>query len=122
MGERGRVLLVRGPSVGGIRRHVDALAAALPGHGWTATTLAAVGRLHPQKGPDVLLDAVPVLVARVPDVAVVIVGEGPLERHLRRRIAGTPGLAGRVHLAGPTTDAGAALVAADVVAVPSLWE
>src|SRR5436190_23595942 len=43
MGERGRVLLVRGPSVGGIRRHVDALAAALPGHGWTATTLAAPG-------------------------------------------------------------------------------
>jgi glycosyltransferase involved in cell wall biosynthesis len=86
-----------------------------------APVVVAVGRLHPQKGLDVLLDAAPVLAARVPAVHIVLVGEGPLEGHLRRRIA-ADGLGGRVHVAGPTTDAGAALVAADVVAVPSLWE
>src|SRR6476646_9278934 len=43
MGERGRVLLVRGPSAGGIRRHVDALAAELPAVGWTPTVLAVPG-------------------------------------------------------------------------------
>jgi glycosyltransferase involved in cell wall biosynthesis len=245
MAEPGAVLLVRGPSTGGIRRHVDALAAALPAFGWTATTLgvpggtaawpairrlardvdvvhahglkvgwwaslvphrpplvltvhnvvlddvaswrapilrplerrlmtrvdaviatspavaaglgrevaavvrpfgprpggghdraavrrawgvpvdapvvAAVGRLHPQKGLDVLLDAVSALATRVPAVHVVLVGEGPRRAHLRRRIA-AEGLGERVHLVGPTPTAAAALAAADVVAVPSVWE
>ena len=43
MGETGTVLLVRGPSTGGIGRHVAALAAALPAYGWTVTTLAVPG-------------------------------------------------------------------------------
>jgi glycosyltransferase involved in cell wall biosynthesis len=83
--------------------------------------VVSVGRLHPQKGLDQLLDAVPLLVARVPAAHVVVVGEGPLQDHLRRRIA-TERLGEHVHLAGPTADAAAALAAADVVAVPSVWE
>ncbi len=243
--ELGRVVLVHGPSAGGIRRHVEALASALPAHGWTATVLAvpgdpraalatrraavgadvvhahglrvgwwaslvphrpplvvtvhnvvvdgvtgwrapllrplerrlpsrvdaviatspavaaalggrvaavvnpfgpppvvsrdrdavrrvwgvpetapvlvAVGRLHPQKGLDVLLDAVPLVAAHRPAVHVILVGDGPLEDHLRRRIDAER-LGDLVRLVGPTADPGSALAAADVVAVPSVWE
>jgi glycosyltransferase involved in cell wall biosynthesis len=86
-----------------------------------APVVAAVGRLHPQKGLDVLLDAVAPLRARVPAVHVVLVGEGPLDGDLRRRIA-AEALGACVHLVGPTPDAAGALIAADVVAVPSRWE
>ena len=86
-----------------------------------APVVAAVGRLHPQKGLDVLLDAVAPLRARVPAVHVVLVGEGPLDGDLRRRIA-ADALGAVVHLVGPTPDAAGALAAADVVAVPSRWE
>jgi glycosyltransferase involved in cell wall biosynthesis len=108
-----------GPAAGPGRRR-DAVRGAW-GVAADAPLVVALGRLHPQKGLDGLLDAVPLLAARVPDVAVVLVGEGPLEDELRRRIT-TEGLADRVRLVGPTDDAGAALVAADVVAVPSVWE
>src|SRR4051794_25899355 len=49
MAEPGTVLLVRGPSTGGIRRHIDALAAGLGAHGWTPTTLAVPA--DPRAGP-----------------------------------------------------------------------
>jgi glycosyltransferase involved in cell wall biosynthesis len=41
-----------------------------------------VGRLHPQKGIDVLLRAAPAIRAAIPDVRFVIVGSGPLESEL----------------------------------------
>src|SRR5215207_116746 len=43
MAEPGTVVLVHGPSTGGIRRHVEALAAALPARGWTVTVVAVPG-------------------------------------------------------------------------------
>ncbi len=86
-----------------------------------APLVVVVGRLHPQKGLDVLLDAAPAIVARVPGTRILIVGSGPLEAHLRERVvAGGP--AGPVRLAGASTDAAGELAAADVVAVPSVWE
>ena len=45
--------------------------------------LLSVGRLSPEKAPQLLLD----VAARRPDVRVAIVGDGPLEAHLRRQIA-----------------------------------
>jgi glycosyltransferase involved in cell wall biosynthesis len=86
-----------------------------------APLVVAIGRLHPQKGFDVLLDAVPEISRRVPGARVLIVGEGPLRSHLRARVlAGGPGAPAR--LGGPTTDSAGVLAAADVVVVPSLWE
>jgi glycosyltransferase involved in cell wall biosynthesis len=41
----GRVLLLLGPSTGGIRAHVGALAAALEGRGWAVVTAGPVGVL-----------------------------------------------------------------------------
>ncbi len=83
--------------------------------------VVAAARLHPQKGLATLVEAGPALVARVPDVAVALVGEGPQRAALRRRIDGL-GLGGTVRLAGPSTNAADELGAADVVAIPSVWD
>jgi glycosyltransferase involved in cell wall biosynthesis len=79
------------------------------------------GRLVDQKGQRYLVDAVPALVSAVPDLAVVIVGGGPLEGALRHQ-AEELGVGGAVRLAGHREDARTLLQAADVYALPSLAE
>jgi glycosyltransferase involved in cell wall biosynthesis len=91
------------------------------GIGPEAPLVVAVGRLHRQKGFDVLLDAVPAIVGRVPGARVLIVGDGPLRSHLGARVL-AEGPGGASCLGGPTDDSAGVLAAADVVAVPSLWE
>lgn len=59
----------------------------------------AVGRLVPKKGFDVLVDAVAALRDRPPGLRVEIVGEGPEEVALARRVEAA-GLRGIVHLMG----------------------
>ena len=80
-----------------------------------------LGRLHPKKGLDVLLDAV----AGLPDVALVIAGSGDAryEERLRQRAA-APGFGGRVHFAGFVSGAEKDLLlqGADVFALPSEHE
>ncbi len=88
-----------------------------PGH----VLLVTAARLHPQKGLDVLLDAVALLRRRRPGVRCAVVGEGPLEASLRRRV-GELGLAEEVVLTGARDDVADLLAAADVVVVPSRWE
>jgi glycosyltransferase involved in cell wall biosynthesis len=79
----------------------------------------AAGRCAPQKGFDVLLEAVIAMPARDPAPLLVIAGEGPAAGSLatRAREAGT-----EVRFLGPRRDVPALLAAADVVAVPSRWE
>lgn len=79
--------------------------------------LGAVGRLDPQKGFDVLLDAL----AALPDVRLVLVGEGRSRANLEGRAA-RPDLAGRVTFAGWSEDVRAHLAAVDVVVLPSRSE
>ena len=79
--------------------------------------VVAVARLHPQKDLHTLLRAA----ARLPGVFVEIVGEGPLEDELHSAIAELR-LEDRVTLCGPRPNSADHLAAADVVAVPSLWE
>jgi glycosyltransferase involved in cell wall biosynthesis len=71
----------------------------------------AVGRLHPQKGYDTLLAALPA----IGDAVVAVAGDGPLEDDLRRR-------APQVRWLGRRDDVGDLLAAADVVVLPSIWE
>ncbi len=82
--------------------------------------IAAVGRLVPQKGFDVLLEAF----ARVPiPVDLLIAGEGP-ERPRLEILRERLGLRGRVHLLGTMDPATVASLyrGAALVAVPSRWE
>jgi len=71
----------------------------------------AVGRLHPQKGYDVLLDALP----QLGDCVVAVAGDGPLRDQL---VASAPS----VRWLGQRDDVADLYAAADVVVLPSVWE
>ena len=79
----------------------------------------AIGRLHPQKGYDVLFDAAGRWTSRQPPPFVAVAGNGPLEEELAGRIAGErlP-----VRLLGRREDVPDLLGAADVCVLPSRWE
>ncbi len=84
--------------------------------------VVAVGRLHPQKGYDVLLDAVARWEADArlrPAPLVAIAGDGPLEDELAARIRRQrlP-----VLLLGRRSDVADLLGAADLCVLPSRWE
>jgi glycosyltransferase involved in cell wall biosynthesis len=82
-----------------------------------ARVVLALGRLHPNKGFDVLIRALPAL----PGVHAVIAGEGP-ERASLLELAGREGVADRLHLPGWRTDTAGLLAAADLLACPSRHE
>ncbi|MFL6688635.1 MAG: glycosyltransferase [Alphaproteobacteria bacterium] len=77
----------------------------------------ALGRLHPNKAMDVLLQAT----ARIPDLWVWIAGEGPDENDLKM-LARKLGIEKRVRFLGWRTDRGALLKAADICVFPSREE
>lgn len=81
-----------------------------------------LGRLVPEKGAAVLLEAMPLLLRRHP-VRLVIGGVGPYADDLKRRAAAL-GIAERVHFAGWLTEESAAALyrLADVTVVPSTYE
>lgn len=79
------------------------------------------GRLEPQKGIAVLLEAMARVVSRFPDVRLLLVGTGALRDELeadseRRNLRGT------VTFAGLQQDVSPFLDAADLVVLPSFWE
>lgn len=80
----------------------------------------AAGRLAPQKGLDVLIDAAARWRDREPRPVTVIAGDGPLAAALADQAAGLAD--GDVRLLGRRSDVSALLGAADVVVVPSRWE
>lgn len=71
----------------------------------------AVGRLHPQKGYQTLIEALPL----IGDAVVAVAGDGPLLAELQQR-------APTIHWLGRRTDVGDLYAAADVVVLPSVWE
>lgn len=81
--------------------------------------ICAIGRLVPQKGFDVLLDAF----ARVAhkDHHLVILGEGGLRKELVEQ-AESLGVADRVHLPGFLTNASEVLAQAELFVLSSRWE
>lgn len=113
-----RMAPVAAPPLPAPRRSVAEVRAELGGLDGRPLILA-VGRLHPQKGYDVLLPAAARWASRDPSPLVAVAGDGPLEARLRRQIdeLGAP-----VRLLGRRTDVADLLQAADVVVLPSRWE
>lgn len=87
----------------------------------SARIALTVGRLAPLKGLDYLLEAWKTVAATIPDVTLVIVGNGDLETDLKAQ-ATALGLDGRVVFAGFRTDIPALLARADLFVLSSLWE
>jgi glycosyltransferase involved in cell wall biosynthesis len=81
----------------------------------------AVGALVGHKGHRHLVDAVPSLVARVPEVRVVVAGEGPLRPELEARAAAL-GVSSAFVLAGQVDDLPGWFHDVDVLAMPSTDE
>ena len=81
--------------------------------------VVAVGRLHPQKGYDVLLDAAARWARDPRPPLVAVAGDGPLQDELAARIAAErlP-----VVLLGRRSDVADLLAAADLAVLPSRWE
>ncbi len=86
-----------------------------------APWVLAVGRLVYKKGFDVLIEAMPRLLAAQPEARALIVGAGPLERELREQ-AERAGVASRVVFAGsvPHLELPSYFAAAEAVVVPSV--
>jgi glycosyltransferase involved in cell wall biosynthesis len=83
--------------------------------------VCSVGRLDKQKGQTYLLSAAKDVVAQVPDVVFLVVGDGPAFASLKEQ-RDRLGLADSVIFTGHRDDVPDLLAMSDVVALPSLWE
>jgi glycosyltransferase involved in cell wall biosynthesis len=86
-----------------------------------ALLIAVVGRIEDQKGVDLLVRAVPTVVAQVPLAHVVVVGDGT-RRAAAEALTRELGVAGHVHFTGWRHDLADVMRAVDVLALPSRWE
>ena len=84
-------------------------------------TLLFVGRLDPQKGPRLLLQAVRGLFPVHRNLHLLMVGDGPLATELKEWVCAQR-LESRIHFAGWRPDVPSLLKAADVLVLPSRWE
>jgi glycosyltransferase involved in cell wall biosynthesis len=78
-------------------------------------------RLSQQKGVSYLLQAMPELIRTLPDMTLVIAGEGPLEEDLKNEAASL-GISNHVIFLGPRLDMPELLKLFDLYVLPSLWE
>jgi glycosyltransferase involved in cell wall biosynthesis len=83
--------------------------------------IGAVGRLEAQKGHTHLLAALPGLRREVPDLTVLLVGEGRRQEDLQRQVRDL-GLEGTVRFLGTRRDLPEIFRALDLFVHPSLWE
>lgn len=81
--------------------------------------VVCVSRLVPRKGQDTLIEAMPAILAKVPEAVLLIVGGGPYEKELRK-LARDAGVAASVRFTGavPWTELPAHFGAGDVFAMP----
>jgi glycosyltransferase involved in cell wall biosynthesis len=85
-----------------------------------APVILFVGRMEYQKGPDLLLDAIPAVLEERPDAVFLFVGQGSMRDHLERR-AHEMGVAGSARFLGflPHWEYVEILNACDLVCIPS---
>jgi glycosyltransferase involved in cell wall biosynthesis len=83
--------------------------------------VALVGRLTPQKGPDLLVAALPPLAAAWPQLRCLFIGDGELAPELRRQAASL-GVGSHCVFLGPRSDVADLVASVDVVVLPSRSE
>ena len=83
--------------------------------------VAGVGRLSPEKGFDVLIEAARLTTARLPGAGFVLLGDGPERQLLEERVRAA-GLQGSVAFAGFRSDVDRLLPGADILAQSSHTE
>jgi glycosyltransferase involved in cell wall biosynthesis len=98
----------------------ERLLSFFPGAGVSQIVLAA-GRLSPEKGFDVLVEAAATVCREHPRAGFVLFGEGTLREALQRKIAAL-GLDQRFRMPGFRDDLDTLIGAADVVVLPSFTE
>ena len=86
-----------------------------------AFLVVTVGRLSPEKGQDVLLEALAATHIADRSIQAVLVGDGPMRAALEARAAQAD-LKGRVHFLGLRKDVPTCLAAADLYVLPSRYE
>ena len=96
---------------------VAAAAAGSVAPGGRAPLALALGRLHPNKGFELLLEAL----AATREITLWIAGDGPLRARLER-LATRLGITGRVRFLGWREDVPRLLATADLLVCPSLYE
>ncbi len=87
-----------------------------------APVLITVGRQEYQKGQRYLLEAVPTIAAKWPDLVVLVVGREGHVTGLLRTLTSELGIGGSVRFLGHRTDVGDLLNAADLFIFPSVYE
>ena len=80
-----------------------------------------VGRLHPQKNHDFLIDVFAEIKKKKSDAELILVGTGPLEEKVKSKVA-EKGLSDCVHFLGNRKDMNRIYQAMDVFVFPSLFE
>ncbi len=113
-----RLAPVAAPALPAPRRRREAVRAEF-GVGRDQPLIVSVGRLHPQKRYDVLVDAAARWRTRAPAPVVVIAGSGPAYLQLAARISAARA---PVTLLGHRTDVADLLAGADLAVVTSDWE
>jgi glycosyltransferase involved in cell wall biosynthesis len=119
----GKVVVVRnGIDADAFRpaRTPEAVRAEL-GLGPAARPIGVAARMTEQKGHVHLLDALPAVAARVPDVACVLIGDGPLRGALEAR-ARALGVLERCRFTGARSDVADLVAALELVVLPSRSE
>jgi GalNAc-alpha-(1->4)-GalNAc-alpha-(1->3)-diNAcBac-PP-undecaprenol alpha-1,4-N-acetyl-D-galactosaminyltransferase len=96
-------------------------AAASPVRASASRTVISLGRLQPQKGFDLLVRAFAAVAGEFPRWDLTIVGEGP-EQPALHQLAGTLGVAERVHLTGVVKDPATVLAGGDLFVFASRYE
>ncbi|MGH2961853.1 MAG: glycosyltransferase [Solirubrobacterales bacterium] len=115
-----RMVLALGYPRDRLRSGISPIEAGRPGPlpGLPASRIVFAGRLHEEKGPDVLLDAL----GRLPEPPpTLILGDGPALATLRRQAAAL-GVGRRVRFCGWRPDVGPWLAGASLCVVPSRHE
>jgi glycosyltransferase involved in cell wall biosynthesis len=84
--------------------------------------VGVVANLHPRKGLDTLVAALPHLLRVRPDARAVLIGRDDGEAATLRRLAARAGVGASLHLLGPRSDAVALMCQFDVFVLPSRVE